>query len=203
MPFFPRTEHELHDLDDEGLFAHLREARAAGDGEQARLALQLLVFGYWPRVAQRVAMRAPAEEVEAITSEVVMSAIVSAFDGESIGEFRAWLKTVTNRRIADFHRKRAGAPTLVAIGDGEDGERSAPEPSDVSDEGLVETKDLVDRTLATLKAEHAKVVELHVLCGVPARDVERALGVSADNVAQIASRFRRRLREAMTMSGGG
>jgi RNA polymerase sigma factor (sigma-70 family) len=201
MPFTPRSEHDLVRLDDDALLAHLRDARRGGDAEQAVLAVRVLVFGHWDRVTRRVALKVAPEDVESLASDVIYSAIRSAFDGASVGEFVMWLNTITNRRIADHHRRRENVPAVVSIGaGGEDSGDGQIEPADVSQEGLVETRDVVERTLASLSEQHAKVVERHVLEGVPAQEVGAEFGVGADNVAQISSRFRRRLREHLSMS---
>lgn len=181
----------------------MRAARDAGDREQAVLALRVLVFGHWDRVVRRVALRVPASDVEAVASDVVFSAVRSAFDGSSVGEFVQWLGTITARRIADFHRGRADAPRMVTLaGAGAGAEDSPPaqrgiDVADPAQDGLVESSDAVERVLDSLSAVHARAVERHVLAGVPARSVADELGLGEDNVAQIASRFRRRLRAAL------
>ena len=65
-----------------------------------------------------------------------------------------WLRTITARRIADFHRRRAA--TTVPIDD-----VTGVAPAD----GEVELNDVVERVLARLNAEHRRVVELVVLAG--------------------------------------
>lgn len=204
MSFTPRSEHELNILDDDALVAHLRAARAAGDRAQAVLALRILAWGYYDHVKRRVAMRVAREDVEGVVSDVIFSAVSDAagFQGGSVGEFRSWLNTITSRRIADHHRSRAGEPAVVALatagGDGD--EAGAVEVVDRSQEGAVEMLDVVDRVLGGLDERHVRVVELHVLAALPAAEVGARLGVGADNVAQIASRFRRRLRIALERS---
>ena len=102
--FRPLGEAELTRLDDDALIGYVRSARAAGH-PSARDALAVLVFGHWHNVARRVALKVPAASVEDVTSDVLVSAIQSAFDGVSEGEFAVWLRTITARRIADFHRR--------------------------------------------------------------------------------------------------
>lgn len=172
-------EAELERLDDDALIAHLRSA----SGESARTALAILVYGHWHNVARRVSLKVPAEAVEDVTGEVLVSAIQSAFGGSSVGEFAAWLRTITARRIADFHRHRV--PATVPLDD-----VSVVAPAE---DGVALT-DLIERVLARLNAEHRRVVELVVLEGRPAAEVD---GVSAANVHQITSRFRRALREEL------
>ena len=99
--FRPLGETELARLSDDELIAYLRRAH----GQSARTALAILVYGHWHNVARRVAMKVPAGAVEDVTADVLVSAIQSAFDGVSKGEFVVWLRTITARRIADFHRR--------------------------------------------------------------------------------------------------
>jgi DNA-directed RNA polymerase specialized sigma24 family protein len=180
--FRPLGEPELVRLEDDALIAYVRAARASGHGS-ARLALAVLVYGHWHNVARRVALKVPAALVEDVTSDVLMSAIQSAFDGSSEGEFHVWLRTIAARRIADFHRRsRAATVPLEDI--------SVEAPAD----GVVVVADAVSRVLARLSAEHRWVVEAVVFGGLAASEVE---GVSAANVHQIASRFRRALREEL------
>ncbi len=172
-------EAELQRLDDDALIAYLR---TAGD-ESARTALAILVYGHWHNVARRVSLKVPSDAVEDVTGEVLVSAIQAAFDGSSIGEFAVWLRTITARRIADFHR-RPVARTVPF----EDLELEAP------GDGLILVSDAVDRVLGRLSDSHRQVVELVVFEGRSAGEVS---GISAANVHQIASRFRRALREEL------
>jgi DNA-directed RNA polymerase specialized sigma24 family protein len=175
----PLSEAELVRLSDDALIEYLRGAR----GESARTALAILVYGHWDNVLRRVALKVPAEAVEDVTAEVLVSAIQSAFDGESVGEFVVWLRTITARRIADFHRRRA--PQSVPL---DDVVLEAPGAS-----GLA-VADVIEQVLARLSGEHRRVVEAVVFEGVPVADVD---GFSAANVHQITSRFRRALREEL------
>jgi len=203
VPFTPRSEHELIALDDDALVAHLRDAQAAGDRGQAALALQVLIAGHWDNVKRRVAMRVAREDVDAVASDVIFSAVRNAggFEGGSVGELQSWLRTITARRIADYHRRAAAEPALVALATAGGGDGDEPgggvELADRSQEGAVEVRDVVDRVLAGMSELHARAVELHVLAALPAAEVAARLGLGADNVAQIASRFRRRLRTAL------
>lgn len=178
----------------------MRAAREAGDLAQAMLAIRVLVFGHWDRVVRRVALKVPREDVESLASDVIYSAIQSAFDGCSVGEFVAWLNTITARRIADHHRRREAMPSIMSVEGEAEGHRSFAGPADAPPDGFIATRDVVERVIASLSDEHARVVERHVLDGVPARDVAGELGIGAGNVAQIASRFRRRLREHLQTS---
>ncbi|MDA0166561.1 sigma-70 family RNA polymerase sigma factor [Solirubrobacter ginsenosidimutans] len=182
--FRPLPEAELVRLDDAALIAYVRSARAARH-ESERLALAVLVYGHWHNVARRVALKVPAAAVEDVTSEVLVSALGAAFDGSSQGEFHVWLRTITARRIADFHRRPR--PATVPLDD-----LSVPAP----DDGAVVVEDAVSRVLGRLSDAHRRVVEQAVFEGRPAGEID---GMEAANVHQIASRFRRALREELAV----
>lgn len=194
VPFIPRSEHELDALDDEALVAHIVAAREAGDWAQASLALRILVFGFWDNVVRQVRVKLRGVDAEAIASEVMLSAIRSAFDGSSVGQFRSWLNTITSRRIADYHRKREAEPQMVALAVGDGAERGEQVVGASGQYEEVELTDVLERELSKLNPLHARAVELYLLQGYPARTVAEELDLTQDNVAQIASRFRRRLR---------
>ena len=160
-------------------------------------AIAVLVYGHWPNVERRVRMKVPREHVEDVTADIVASAIQSAFDGTSIGEFRAWLATITRRRIADYHRRAEKTPATVSLVPDPD-EAGAEDPAAPSDEGLVETRDVVERVLAGLSDAHRTVVELVVFeARTASRAAQEVPGMHEDNVHQIVSRFRRALRRAL------
>jgi RNA polymerase sigma factor (sigma-70 family) len=175
-------EADLGRLDDDALIAYVRSARLHGHAS-SRVALAVLVYGHWHNVARRVALKVPAAMVEDVTSDVLVSALQSAFDGSSEGEFHGWLQTITARRIADHHRR----PRAATVGL-DDVSVEAPE------QGAVVVADAVERVLKRCSDEHRRVVELVVFEGLAASEVA---GVSAANVHQITSRFRRALREEL------
>lgn len=109
-------------LPDEQLIAYIQKARTAARTEAMTLALSVLVFGYLDIVTRRVVLKVPPADVDDVAHEAILSAIRSAFSGESIGEFRGWLNRITSRRIADYHRRLEGKPKTVPLlsGDEED-----------------------------------------------------------------------------------
>jgi RNA polymerase sigma factor (sigma-70 family) len=198
VPSFERKpDRELDRLDDEAVVAYARAAREAGDHAAAARGIAVLVYGHWPNIERRVRMKIPREHVEDVTAEIVTSAVQAAFAGTSVGEFRAWLATITKRRIADYHRRAEKSPATVPLVHDPD-EAGARDPAAASEEGLVETQDAVERVLAGLSAAHRTIVEMVLLEGRVAGQVAREVpGMREDNVHQIVSRFRRALRRAL------
>lgn len=69
-------------------------------------AFSALYHRYLRTVYNRVRYRIPPTDVEDVTQEVFVSVLRSlqSFEGDS--KFSTWLRTLTNRRIADYYRKR-------------------------------------------------------------------------------------------------
>ena len=179
-PFRPRAQHDLERLDDDALIAYMREAGAAGH-QSAGLALAMLAYGSRPRVRGRVSMKIPAQDVDDVTDEILAKALFSTFDGSYGGQFGSWMNTITKRAIADYFRRGPGRAEIEPLED-----RDLVAPS----ENAVDALDALERTLAALNPEHRRVIDLW-LRGYGAQEID---GVSAANVHQIVSRFRRALR---------
>jgi RNA polymerase sigma factor (sigma-70 family) len=206
VSFRPRPDHELAKLDDEKLIAYLREAASAGDAGAARSALATLTYGYLGNIRGRVRLRIPPHAVDDVVSEVLVRAIGAAFDGSSVGEFRSWLSTITKRGIADWHRRQQRRPKETPLPTEHVGSEEiwGGEPASESEAGAVEFGMVLDGVLGGLSERHRLVVELHLFDGFSAAEVcEQVDGMKPDNVAQIASRFRKRLEKALPEGGGG
>jgi RNA polymerase sigma factor (sigma-70 family) len=188
-PFRPLREAELERLDDDALIDYMRRAREAGH-PSAGLALAIMVHGRWSSVEGRVRLKVPKEHVEDVTGDIVVDAIASAFDGTSVGEFVAWLNTITQRAIADFFRRGQGRIRPE--------EATGAEPAAQSEEGAVAVRDAVERVLATLAPDHRRVIDIVVFGDGTAADAVRTVpGMTEGNVHQIKSRFRRALRQEL------
>jgi RNA polymerase sigma factor (sigma-70 family) len=195
-PFRPRRDDELNGWSDDDLIAHIRAARSVGDRKQARLALQILVFGHYANITRRVSLKIPTDDVELVAGAAFDSAFTSAFDGQSVGEFHAWLNTIVARRIADYHRREQGR-RVELIEDGED------DPSLEQ----IDARSAIDQALGELSEAHLVVIDLYVLNDAEptAQEVADRINehhgpdprMTDQNVQQIASRFRKRLRELL------
>lgn len=197
MSFKALSDRDLQRLTDDQLLAYIRDARSAGEAAAARRGLAILVSGYMSNVRRRVRLGIPPQAVEDVAQEAIVRAIAAAFSGSSRGEFRSWLHTIVDRTVADWYRraKRRPPESALAVAHGQEDETWVAEPSTDGEADAVLMRVLVEELLGELSEEHRRVVELHVLCALPAAEVcERIDGMSAANVAQIASRFRARLR---------
>lgn len=200
MSFKQQADHELDQLSDEALIAYIRDAAAAGKPDAAKRALGILVYGHEPNVRRRLSLRLPTHAVEEVTGETLVRAFAAAFDGSSVGEFRSWLGTIAERTAVDWYRREARRPRQTELPEEhtaeEDGWRDA--LGREGGGGAVELKMVVAGEMSKLSDVHRRVVELHVLGPLTAIEVcEHVDGMKPDNVAQIASRFRKSLKEAL------
>src|SRR5680860_76036 len=187
------------ELPDEQLISYIQKARVAGRTETMTLALSVLIYGYLDIVTRRVALKVPVADVDDVAHEAILSAIRSAFAGESIGEFRAWLNRITLRRIADYHRKLEGKPKTVPLlsGDEEDDAGWGEVPTSEFEGVRVDAERAIETAYGALGEAHQRIVDAYVFADQPASEVASEEGTSEDNVHQVASRFRRRVRELL------
>ena len=203
-PFRHLSDLELQKCSDDELIARVRTTRDAGEFAAAKLALSVLIFGHMANVERRVKLKVPAHAVELVAANAMISAITSAFNGRSVGEFHSWLHTIVDRRIADYHRR--GHLEQVPLPDEHVGDETVwGQLPGVDDEtGVVEVASLVEELLGELSLVHREVVELAVFDQRSATDVCDEVAtrypderVSADNVYKIAQRFRDGLRDRL------
>lgn len=189
-------DRELDRLSDDELIAYMRAAKAAGNDAAALAGLKHLVGGRWDDAFRRANRKLPFHAAEDVASEAIASAIKSAFDGESVGQFVRWLQTIVDRRVADHLRSRKPEDPLPEEHEGEEGSWGA--AGETPDEtGAVEVQMIVDQVLDELSDVHRRAVELFVFERRPAAEAAEETGLSEANVHQIGSRFRKRLREIL------
>jgi RNA polymerase sigma factor (sigma-70 family) len=192
-------EFELSVLGDEQLIAYLRAARDAARHDAMKPAIAVLVYGYHSTLLNRARLKLPEADVEDVVAEAIVSAIASAFDGRSVGEFRSWLHTILSRRIADYHDARSRRPSTAPL-PGADEETWGAEPQVAFEGDALHARDCIGRALDELADQrHRQVVDLYVLGPHGAADAARLVGegMSEANVHQIASRFERRAKELL------
>ena len=206
-PFNPLSENELSGLSPDELIAYIRKATDARRGDATKSALAILCWRFHADVERRIALRVPREDVEDVAMTVMLAAIKSAFEGNSIGEFRSWLNTIIDRRgIADYHRSREDKPKPGPLPGEHLGTEEiwGDEPSEEDKTGEVLLQSLVDETLGELSSDaHRLVIELTVFEDLGADEAAARVNermpdlktkMSAANVHQIMRRFRESLR---------
>ncbi len=102
--FEPLPPHRLSALSDECLVAYVAAAHAAGDVAAERQALGVLAFAWESYIRAKVALKVPEQDRDDVVLAVQESLLRSSFEGKVIGQFGAFLRKITARRIADYYR---------------------------------------------------------------------------------------------------
>jgi RNA polymerase sigma factor (sigma-70 family) len=137
-----------------------------------------------------------------VAAEAVASAIASAFDGRSVGEFRAWLHRILSRRIADWweaKEQKLDKTRLPSehLGDEEVWGR---EPAVAFEGDALFAQECIRRALEEIDdPRHRRVIDLYVFGPHSAAETADLIGdgMTEANVHQISSRFRWRVRELL------
>lgn len=192
----PPSLSELTRLDDAELLALIREARAAGDEETARRAADTLFAGYIPHLQKRALLRLRNTRFEGQIDDVIQETLAAALSfslrGETAREFRAWLHTILERRIADLFRGR-GQDRLAADIALEDVLEAAGPSTDGDFAGLLHCRETLQEELGRLSERHRELVSMILFRGFSTEEAARLADVSLDNAYQVLSRFQRRV----------
>jgi RNA polymerase sigma factor (sigma-70 family) len=197
------SEGQLDNLSDEELVDYLRRAREAGRHEAMKPAVAVLVYGYWDNLVNRARLKLRSDaDAEDVAAEAVASAIVSAFDGKSVGEFRSWLHTILSRRIADWYeaKEQKLGKTLLPSEHQGDEEVWGREPWVDFEGDALFARGCVRQALEEIEdPRHRRVIDLYVLGPNSAAETAALVGdgMTEANVHQISSRFQRRVRELL------
>ena len=193
-------EHELIGLSDDQLIDYIRGARAADQEDAETLALQMLIYGQLDRLEKRMKLKVPPEDAGEVAREAMASALESAFAGESRGEFGSWLNSIAHNKMVDYWRKRGRTITADPLPTGDDEDEWGQEPF-VEFEGVtVDAQRAIQEVYGGLSAQHQAIVDGYVFSDQAAADVAAEVDTSVDNVHQVGSRFRKRLKQVLDES---
>ncbi len=208
-PFRPLPDREIHALTDEQILGYVVAARARGETARAARALQILAFGYAEIVRFRVARKVPAHAVEDVADTGLLRAVAAAlrpgaFKGSSVGEFRSWLHTIVDRQVVDYWRAVERSPDETPLPEEREGEENQWGAAGVApdESAAVDVQAVIDQALDELGASHRATVELYLFGSRTAAEAATELGngLTENNVHQIATRFRSRVRELLDES---
>jgi RNA polymerase sigma factor (sigma-70 family) len=192
-------EHALSGLADDALIDYLRAARKAERHDAMKAAVAVLVFGYHDTLMNRARLKLPEPDVADVVSETLASAIASAFDGSSVGEFKSWLHTILSRRIADYWQKRERTLQTRPLPQPGDEEFAGHEPAVEFEGDALHAQECVRHALEELPEAHLEVVQLYLFGPHSAVETAELVGngMTEANVHQISSRFQKRVRDLL------
>jgi RNA polymerase sigma-70 factor (ECF subfamily) len=126
----------------------------------------------------------PESDVEDVTQEVFLAAFksLSSFRGEA--QFSTWLRTLTNRKVAEYYRKRnrkSEAPEEVPL-------LEAIKPKEGSSSKLMEDRIALRKALNQISDSHREVILLRFVEGLQFNEIADLTG---QNLEAVKSLFRR------------
>jgi RNA polymerase sigma-70 factor (ECF subfamily) len=147
-------------------------------------AFTLLYERYLPTVYNRVRFSIPEQDIEDVTQEVFIAVIKSirSFRGEA--RFGTWLRTLTNRQIADYYRRRPHLNTETDL----DENLPAPQRQSDSEEAM-----MLRQSFRKLPGRYQEILLLRFSDGLQFNEIAKARGQSLDATKS----FFRRAMEAL------
>jgi DNA-directed RNA polymerase specialized sigma24 family protein len=207
--FEPLDEGALDRLSDEELVAYIAAARAAEQPETAKRAADILVFRVQELVQARVAAKVPRDDVEDVAIEALESLLRSAYEGKVIESVRAFVTTITKRRIADYYRARERHPDQRPLAAEHGGEEEiwGEDPAVGDGTELVGFMDAVERVLERRSELHRKIIFLYGpeplgFMNMTGKEVVEQMAADGEpvtiaNVQQVWHRFKSDLEEEL------
>jgi RNA polymerase sigma-70 factor (ECF subfamily) len=152
---------------------------------------------YLPRVLNYVRLRVGdkvlAQDLTARTFERALTHIDSLRDLDAFG---GWLFRIARNVIAGYYRRREPEIPLEWVTD-----QAAADPSPESDAERLDQLEMLQRVLAGLSEREREIIRLRFVAELPHREIGKAMGLRAGNVAVILYRALAKLREQFEQEG--
>jgi RNA polymerase sigma-70 factor, ECF subfamily len=180
----------------------LRDENVPSDADLIRKILQgqqdaftILYERHMPSVYNRVRYRIPESDVEDVTQEVFITALRSLKSFRGNAQFSTWLRTLTNRRVADFYRNKEVTETQSEPLQG-DGERLRMEQLAVASKSSVSDDRIVLREAIMALPEHyQEILLLRFAEGLKFREIAHVLEQSLEATKSLYRRALDALRD--------
>ncbi len=205
---------ELAQQPEDRILGYAAQAVRAGENDEARLAIQLMLFLHEARMEDRIALRLPrhlahhrATVAAWVLERVMTSGLKLQFAGTSVGEWVNWWRTAVDRQVVAFWRSALGQSLEAETSHGperDDGmhdRRGAP-----FDEERVLTRalygDIVHAVLDRMdNPMHVSAIQRAIIDDQPSAEVAAEHDTSANNVDAIKKRFREAVRRECLARG--
>jgi RNA polymerase sigma-70 factor (ECF subfamily) len=160
-------------------------------------AFTMLYERHLPSVYNRVRYRIPESDVEDVTQEVFITALRSLKSFKGNAQFSTWLRTLTNRRVADFYRSKDVTETQSEPLRGE-GEAVRAEQLTVDSKVTVaDDKIILREALVKLPDHYQEILLLRFAKGLKFREIAKILGQSLEGTKSLYRRAMEALRDVV------
>jgi len=173
------------------------DQRIPGDDELVRLAQQGnldaftdLYQRYLPVVYNRVRYVVPERDIEDVVQEVFITLLKALRSYRGSSKFSTWLRTLTNRRIVDYYRRRSRTEIQLDAEQSEAETPVAPELTTAAESVAIEDRVVLRQMLQALPEPYQEVILLRFAEELPFDEIARVRGQSLEATKSL---FRRAL----------
>lgn len=173
------------------------DQRTPGDDELVRLAQQGnldaftdLYQRYLPVVYNRVRYVVPERDIEDVVQEVFITLLKALRSYRGSSKFSTWLRTLTNRRIVDYYRRRSRTEIQLDAEQSEAETPMAPELTTAAESVAIEDRVVLRQMLQALPEPYQEVILLRFAEELPFDEIARVRGQSLEATKSL---FRRAL----------
>ncbi len=160
-------------------------------------AFTMLYERHLPSVFNRVRYRIPESDVEDVTQEVFITALRSLKSFRGNAKFSTWLRTLTNRRVADYYRNKEVSETQSEPLRGE-GEIVRMEQLTITSKTSVsDDKIILREALLQLPDHYQEVLLLRFAEGLKFREIAKVMGQSLEATKSLYRRAMASLRDVV------
>ncbi len=149
-------------------------------------AFNLLYERYLPVVYKRVWYTVPGQDVEDVVQEVFIAVVRSLRSFRGDAKFTTWLRSLVNRQVADYYRRRSRNPM--------DTEDASQEIEPATGMPMDDSQIILQQALLTLPDAYREVIVLRFAEGLKFQDIARQQGKSLEAVKSLFRRAMEALR---------
>jgi RNA polymerase sigma factor (sigma-70 family) len=142
-------------------------------------AFNVLYERYLPMVYNRVRFTVPETDVEDVTQEIFIGVIRSLKSFKGDAQFSTWLRTLTNRRVADYYRSRNPAETELGT-DISDADPSLEGLHVSANTGSIDDQIMLRRALRELPESYQDILMLRFVEGLQFNEIAEERGQSLE-----------------------
>jgi RNA polymerase sigma-70 factor (ECF subfamily) len=149
---------------------------------------------YLPTVYRRVRFVIPEQDIEDVTQEIFIAVIKSlpGFRGEAL--FSTWLRTLTNRKVAEYYRTRSRKREnmQVSLAEASPAQKAVPITS-----RKLEDRIALRKGLSQISERHREVILLRFAEGLKFDQIAETMGLSPEAAKSLFRRAISALRECL------
>ena len=135
---------------------------------------------YLPAVYNRVRYVVPEQDVEDVVQEVFISVVKSLDSFKGNAQFSTWLRTLTNRRVADYYRKQKPLEAELDVDLSEANPGQVPGLRVAARTAAVDDAMMLRQALRALPDNYREVLLLRFAEGLPFKEIAHQRGQSLE-----------------------